>query len=262
MDVLDAYTVPQLITIAVCTFAFSTAKGGFPAGIAAMPVLILLWPNSDTAARDVIAYMLPLLVLMDACGMCFYRKQINWAELRPMIWPTLAGVVIATGILHVVVVASSDDRPLKLFVGTVGIVFVAYQCLRMKLLKKNTQPKHPNTLWLWFCGVLAGLTSTLCHIGGTAAQAYYLSRPLEKMTLAATVVGFFFFLNLVKLVAYSMLDVFSPDILILAAWMSPTVPLGVFAGYLITKALRSTTYVALLYATMLIASIGLIIKAL
>ena len=262
MQLLELYSPSDLAIIAGCTFAFSTAKGGFPAGIAAMPLLILLWPDPENAAREAISYMLPLLVLMDICGFAFYRKRVNWKELRPITVPTLVGVAIAGGILHLAIDSSASDRWLKLFTGVVGLSFVVYQAFRTRILKKIGKPETPHPVWVWFCGTLAGLSSTLCHIGGTAAQAYYLSRPLEKMPLAATVVGFFLVLNAVKLIPYTLLDIFTKDILTLSAWMIPAVPLGVLAGYLATRALKPSSYVSLLYITMSVASIGLIIKAL
>jgi hypothetical protein len=41
------------------------SKGGLPVAPVALPILILAWPDRNAAARQAVAFMLPLLCAMD-----------------------------------------------------------------------------------------------------------------------------------------------------------------------------------------------------
>ena len=64
----------------VAVFLLGMSKGGFPVGAIALPVLILIWPDQTHAAKSAVAFMLPLLCVMDIVAWSFYRSHIDPTE--------------------------------------------------------------------------------------------------------------------------------------------------------------------------------------
>ena len=129
-------TIGQMVWIGLSILLMGMNKGGFPVGNIALPLLILVWPGDVEPAKTAVAFMLPLLCVMDIFGVLFYRKHIQWRRLICLMPGTVAGVAVAS----VVFVAkesallSVPDRWLKLTIGILGIVFV-----RGRKCKRPTQ---------------------------------------------------------------------------------------------------------------------------
>jgi hypothetical protein len=239
------------------------AKGGFPVSPIALPLLILFWPQQEEAARLVAGFMLPMLCLMDVFGICFYRKHIRWDLILPMVPGTLLGVLAATvvflaqGRLSIAV----SDRWLKLAVGLIGVGFVGIR-LFQNLIRHRTETWTPGIAAGTLLGAAAGITSTVAHAAGPVAQIYFLPQGLPKLQLAGTMVGFFFGLNLVKLIPYSLVGMISAENLLLGAAVAPVIPVGVAAGYGLVRVLKTRSYVVFIYGILMVTSVLLIHKAL
>ncbi len=260
---IDQYGVGQLFWIVGSIFLLGMAKGGFPIGAIALPLLVLGWPNQAGAARQVAAFMLPLLCLMDVIAILFYRRHIQWRRILPLLPGTLAGVVLAAVLFlgrgpNTFVLS---DRWLKLAIGIIGILFVAYQACRQTILRR-LEKSHPSWRLATGFGVAAGVTSTVAHAAGPVAQMYFLPQNLDKMGLAATTAGFFFLLNLVKLVPYATSGQFQGSIIRLAVLVLPVIPVGVALGYGAVRWMKSETYRLFIYAILLGTSLLLVYRAL
>ena len=84
LEYLTQYAWTEIAWIATSVFLMGVSKGGFPLGGLAMPILILIWPEQATAARSVVAFMLPLLCGMDVVSLIFYRKEVSWKAIAPL----------------------------------------------------------------------------------------------------------------------------------------------------------------------------------
>ena len=248
----------------VSVLLLGMSKGGLPVAPVALPILILVWPDRDAAARQAVAFMLPLLCVMDIVALAFYRRRIRWRLLTPLMPGMLAGVA-AGSVLFVSehdALLTVSDRALKLLIGVLGLLFVLHRA-GQALLSARRQPDD-GTSWKRASafGFVAGITSTLAHAAGPVMQMFFLPQNLPKLVFAGTSAAFFFVLNLTKLVPFACYGRFSREDLVLGLRLLPLIPLGVAAGYAVVHALQPKHYVGIIYATLAATSVVLIAKAL
>ncbi|TFG62890.1 MAG: sulfite exporter TauE/SafE family protein [Spirochaetales bacterium] len=261
LQVLTSYSVSSLLWVTLSVFLLGTSKGGFPAGNAALPLLVLFWPDQAESARSSVAFMLPLLCVMDIAGVLFYRKQIILKKLLPLVPGSLLGVLIA-GVLFVSdkgAIISISDKWMKFAIALISLLFVLYMAASSRIFKKWRQ-ENPTVPLSFGMGALAGLTSTIAHQAAPVIQMYYLPQKLPKMQFAGTMTGYFFFINLVKLLPFALLGRFTMGNLMLGVWMLPVIPLGVGAGYLLVRLMKEKHYIYLIYAVLVLTSALLLKK--
>ena len=93
-------------------------------------------------------------------------------------------------------------------------------------------------------------------------QMYLLPQQLEKKKFAGTSCAFFWLMNLIKLVPFTMLGRIQPDNLKLGGVLLPVIPVGVALGWWLTHKTEQKHYTILIYAVLLLTSVALIYKAL
>ena len=260
---LDGYTATDLLWVAFSIFLLGMSKGGFPVGGLALPLLILAWPNQARAARQAVAFMLPLLCAMDVVAVTLYRRHVDWARLRPLAGGTLLGVILGS-LLFVSdesALLSLSETTLKIAIGGIGLVFVVYQGARKWLLRRM-EATHPGRVAGACYGIAAGVTSTLAHAAGPVLQMYLLPQHLPKVRFAATTAAFFFLLNLIKVVPFAIAGRFETRGVLVGVLMLPVIPLGVAAGFGLVRVTSQQHYTALIYVALTVASASLIVKAL
>lgn len=259
-----SYTPAELSWIALSILLISMNKGGFPIGVVALPLLILMWPGSHDPARTAVAFMLPLLCLMDVCALGFYRRHILWRRVVPLFPGMVAGVVVAS-VLFVSkegALLAVSDRWIKLSIGVLGLLFVLYQGLRRQILSTLETKGVPGPGQCALFGFGTGITSTLAHAAGPIMRMYLLPQHLGKMNLAGTTVGYFFVLNLVKMVPFAALGRIEKPNLLLGAALVPVIPVGVLLGYVLVRITNPRYYIAFIYAMLFFTSCMLIYRAL
>lgn len=266
LNIFTEYTSNQIIWIAISVFSVGIGKGGFPLGGLALPLLILVWPEQASAARNVVAFLLPLLSAMDIVSLIFYRKNIEWRRIVPLIPGTLIGVAIAS-VLFVsdsAAIVSMSDRVLKIVIGTISITFVGFRMANKWIVTKirtSSSGETPGKLRSLLMGTGAGVLSTISHSAGPVAIMYFVPQNLGKLKLAGTMAGFFWGLNLVKLLPFGLLGRLEVGNLLLGVWMLPVIPLGVGTGYLLVRLLKEKHYLGLIYVALSITSLLLIRRA-
>ncbi len=253
----------QLGWIALSLFLLAMSKGGFPIGSIALPLLVFVWPDQTQAARASVAFMLPMLCVMDIVALCLYARHVQWPLIRPLLGGSLAGVLVGS-LLFVSdesALLALSDRMLTFLIGLLGLLFVLYRIARRWLLQ-HLETVHPTTLVASGFGLAAGITSTLAHAAGPVMQMYLLPQHLPKAQFAATTVAFFFLLNLVKMIPFTLAGRIQTEGLLLGVTLLPVIPLGVLAGFALVRITREKHYTALIYTALTVASSGLILKAL
>lgn len=263
MDFLTQYELLDLFWIGLSLFLIGMSKGGFPVGAIALPILILVWPSQAQAARAAVGFMLPMLCVMDLVALSFYWRKVQWRRLVFLMPATLIGVAVASFLFvsdESALIAVSD-RALKVMIGGLGILFVIYFAAK-KWILQHIHASEPNWTKGSLFGFGAGITSTLAHAAGPVMQMYLLPQQLEKKKFAGTSCAFFWMLNLIKLLPFTMLGRIQPDNLKLGAALLPVIPLGVAFGWWLTHKTEQKHYTALIYAVLLITSVTLILKAL
>jgi len=264
MEFLSAYHYTDLGWIALSLLLTAMAKGGFPVGSIAMPLLILLWPGQTQAARAAVAFMLPMLCVMDAGAVVLYRRHIDWQRVRAMLPGTVFGVTLAAMLFisdrHTLIVIT--DATLRIAIGTLGLLFTLWFIMRKRILKRLEGTPAPGVKACFAYGTTAGITSSLAHAAGPLMQMVLLPQKLPKMRFAATNCAYFFVLNLIKLVPFVLLGRIQPDHLKLGLVLLPVIPIGVLAGYGLVRSTRDHHYAAFIHIVLAITSIVLIINGL
>jgi len=263
MEFLAQYNLPELFWIGLSLLLLGMGKGGFPVGVIALPILILVWPVQAQSARAAVGFMLPMLCLMDLVALTFYWRHVQWKRLRFLMPATIFGVVLASFLFvsdEGALIAVSD-QVLKLLIGVLGLLFVMYFAAK-KWILRHIHASQPDWTKGSVFGFAAGMTSTLAHAAGPVMQMYLLPQQLEKKKFAATTCAFFWMLNLIKLIPFFLLGRIQPDNLKLGGLLLPVIPLGVALGWWLTHKTEQKHYIALIYTVLFVTSVTLIIKAL
>ena len=87
-----------------------------------------------------------------------------------------------------------------------------------------------------------------------------LPQRLEKNTMIGTMVMFFFFINYVKLIPYSYLDLFTARNLMTSLILMPIAPLGIWMGYWLLHRLSEKLVYRILYVSLFILGVKMILE--
>ncbi len=200
---------------AVLMMAFSKVSG-VGLGVLCTPLLALAVPVPTAAA-----IFLPLLFFMDVVGLKLYVRQAEWRMLKFLLPAGLLGTV--AGLLTFRFIPASV---LSLVLG----VLIALFLLQRVLFPPKAEAAPPGTLAGVAAGFCAGLTSFISHTGSPPLMPYLLPQKLEPQRFAATMVVFFFAINLSKWLPYAYLGLLDFRNLSASLVLAPLVPFGLWAG--------------------------------
>ncbi|MFC3531440.1 sulfite exporter TauE/SafE family protein [Vogesella facilis] len=236
---------------AVAILLTGVAKGGFGGvfGGIAVPLMSLVMPPEAAAALT-----LPLLCLMDLSSVKLYWRRWDGRELKLMLSGALLGIglgALAFGLL--------PAWSVKLAIGLLALLFAA-QRLWLRFFPATPRPLGPLAGRL--AGLFGGLTSTLAHAGGPPVLVYLFSRPLPKERFVATLAVFFTVVNLLKLLPYLALQLFTPTVLWQCLLLAPLVPLGVWLGVHLQRRLPEQAFFSSAVALLALSGAQLVYSAL
>ncbi len=218
------------------------SKGGFT-GLSSLGMPMMSLVTSPVRAAAII---LPLLIVQDWVGVWAFRRDFSTRNLLILIPASLLG--LAAGWL---LAARVSEDWVRLAVGVISIVFVAYMLLRDRLgVAAAARAGVPGGI-LW--GSVAGFTSFISHAGGPPFQVYVMPQDLKPRVFAGTATMFFAAVNLLKVPPYMMLGQFSGDNVRVAATLTPVAILSTFAGvWLVRRVDAQKFYAIILLITFLI----------
>ncbi len=90
-------------------------------------------------------------------------------------------------------------------------------------------------------------------------QMVLLPQRLPKMQFAATMAAYFFCLNLLKVVPFTLLGRIQEQNLLLALLLAPIIPVATLSGYWLVRRTREHHYKAFIYTALAITSVFLIL---
>ncbi|EKE69061.1 MULTISPECIES: sulfite exporter TauE/SafE family protein [Roseobacteraceae] len=229
------------------------SKGGFgsAAAFAATPFLALILTPGQA-----VGLMLPLLMVMDVTAIRVFWRKWDGSAARVLIAGAVPGIVIGA-----LVYGIAKPEVFKFLIGLVAIGFVAYQGAKAKgWIKppKRTIGRFGGTMW----GLVTGFTSFISHAGGPPAAVYMLSQRMDKTTYQATSVLVFWAINLIKVVPYSIVGIFTPETLKADLMLFPFAILGVLMGAWLHHKISDRFFFALAYVFLVITGGKLIWEAL
>jgi uncharacterized membrane protein YfcA len=162
--------------------------------------------------------------------------------------------VIGVGIGWLLAARVSDDA-VRLVIGAISIVFVAYMLIRDRLgLASFEKPGVPSGI-LW--GSLSGFTSFISHAGAPPFQVYVMPQYLQPRIFAGTATIFFAAVNLLNLPPYFLLGELSRDNLIVSAGLIPVAIVSTFAGVWVVRRVSPDRFYALILALTFLIGIKL-----
>ncbi|SCK12686.1 sulfite exporter TauE/SafE family protein [Vogesella sp. LIG4] len=246
-----SFSLSAWLVSAVAILLTGVAKGGFGGvfGGIAVPLMSLVMPPEAAAALT-----LPLLCLMDLSSVKLYWRRWDTHELRLMLSGALLGIglgALAFGLL--------PAWSVKLVIGLLALLFAAQ---RLWLRFFPATPRQMGPLAGRIAGLFGGLTSTLAHAGGPPVLVYLFSRPLSKERFVATLAVFFTVVNLVKLLPYLALHLFTATVLWQCLLLSPLVPLGVWLGVRLQRRMPEQAFFSSAVALLALSGAQLVYSAL
>lgn len=155
----------------------------------------------------------------------FYIALRNRKALQTRIWLPMALLLIAGTIPGTLLLKNADTRVLKLVFG-VFIMIIGVLMLYNELSQRKIKPSK---LLLLTVGILAGVSSGLFGVG--VLLVVYVSMTTEEMSsFKGNICAIFFAENVVRVVMYLFLGIFTASVLKNAAVVAPFMWLGLFFG--------------------------------
>lgn len=239
---------PLFFALAIPAVIFAgISKGGFGSGasFAAAPLMALV-----AEPQVVLAILMPVLMVIDAVAARPYWRKWDWAEGRLLILSAIPGLF-----LGFVLLAVAPADLLRLLIGTVALLFVAWQLLGARRVNGERR------LAPWVggvCGAVAGFTSFVSHAGGPLVAVYLLGQKIPKTTYQATTVLIFGSLNMMKVGMYVPLGLFSAESLTASLWLAPVAVVGTWLGVWAHRVVSERLFFAFTYVMLVCAGLKLI----
>lgn len=241
----------------VAAIVIGIAKSGFGGGIGVLAVPLV---GNVLAADHAVGVMLPVLMGADLVAVAQHRRDRSMRHLKPALIGGLVGILIAA--IAVVALLSGESSEgtarrdilataLALTVGTVTLIMVGLQVFRWC---GGRLRRVPDTSWAGgVAGCIAGFVSAVAHAAGPIMTLYWLEARLDKRKLVATLVVFFFLLNLMKVPFYVLGALISSTTLWVSAGMLAAVPIGSLIGFWLHRRVPEGPFTAVMYTAAAIA---------
>ncbi len=212
--------LPIEALLLLCLVALFTGfiKAGMPSlGTLLTASVALMFPP-----RDALGITLMYLLVGDSVAVTLYWRLAHWQELKKMMLPVLAGVILG-GVL----LAFLNNENLGLTLGLVVLILVSLEPLRPRLTQWALD--HPGRVRSG-SGLLAGIATTIGNAAGPILSLYFLLLKLDKKAFVGTGSIFFLFVNVAKIPIFLGQDIFHMRYLGSVALTAPLVLLGALGG--------------------------------
>ncbi len=241
-------TDPLFYMIAIPAVLFvGIAKGGFAGTLGTITVPLMSFAVDPITAA---AILLPILCVMDILAAWNFRHSFDVSHLKILLPGSVIGITLAA-----LLMGKLTEDHIRIMIGIIAVSFSLNHWLRL-----SARSSRPGKASGYFWGGVAGFTSTQLHAGGPPLSVYMLPQRLEKKTLIGTMVMFFFFINYVKLIPYSYLDLFTMRNLTTSLILMPIAPLGVRLGYWLLDKLSEQLVYKILYLSLFILGLKMILE--
>src|SRR5208282_1286426 len=185
----------QFYVVAIpAVILFGLSKGGF-SGLSslAMPMLSLVASPVRAAA-----IVLPILIVQDWVSVWAFRRDFSSRNLIILVPSSMIGVALGW-----LLAARVSDDAVRLAIGVISIVFVAYMLIRDRLGRAPVEKPGVPTGVVW--GSLAGFTSFISHSGAPPFQVYVMPQYLKPRVFAAAARLFLAAADLLPIAPYGLL---------------------------------------------------------
>jgi uncharacterized membrane protein YfcA len=241
-----AFAIPAVIFAGI-------SKGGFGSGAAFAAGALLALVLEPAMA---IGLMLPLLILIDVVTLRSFWGGWHRPSAFSLMLGALPGIALGAWLFR-----QANADMLRLLIGSIALLFVAYQVSRNRGWLRIPQLRFRWSIGLG-TGSIMGFTSFVSHAGGPPAAIFLLAQGLSKTTYQATSVIVFWFVNLAKVVPYAMLGLFTKETLTLDLWLAPFAVIGAILGIKAHHVVTERTFFLITYVLLIFTGTKLIWDAL
>jgi uncharacterized protein len=200
-------------------------------GIAVAPMLATVMPS-----RAAIGLMLPLLIAGDVMTLAGYRGGWDRRSLIDLLPAAMVGITLGS-----IVLSHLSAAALARSIGASALAFGALQYLRDRRLSTD-KPFRFHPVIGAALGLLAGLVSTLSHIGGILTTMYLLPQRLPNPVFAATCSALFFCMNAAKLIPYFRQGILTTAMLRSDLLLLPLLLTGALIGFALNRRLSGRAF--------------------
>jgi uncharacterized protein len=213
---VDAFGPWQVAVMATGLAVASLARGYSGFGFSAL--LVASWSLVGSPARAV-AVALVMEVTASVIQAVSVWRDVPWRRVGLLI----AGAVVGTP-AGVYVLAVTGERALRL--GIAGFIFIAAVALLMGLkLRTRATPAHVAAV-----GVASGVCNGAVAMGGLPVAVFLTADGASPRALRATVVAYFFLLDLTGLIFLARAGLVTGETFGLAAMSLPVLIVGMWLG--------------------------------
>ena len=221
------------------------SKSGFAggAGVVAVPLMSLYIPFEHT-----VVIMLPLLIVMDYKMMRLHWRNVPWPVVKQLLLAAIVGIALGGALMN-----QLSGHHLMIILAVLSILFAMWGSLSEWLTRFKRQG--------YFWGMFSGLSSTLLHAGGPPINIYLVSLKLPKLQWLAATAAFFGVMNWIKVIPYTLNDLWQWELTLVTLGLFPFAYLGVVLGYHIQKRFSEERFLQLCKFLLFTSGVGLLIKA-
>ncbi|GAA1101833.1 sulfite exporter TauE/SafE family protein [Nesterenkonia jeotgali] len=217
-------------------------------------------------ARESTAALLVLLLVGDLFAISMYRKTVDWAILRRLIWPVLLGVAVGTVFLGI-----ASDSAVRRVIGVILLGLLVFTLLRRRgatdprssrqtpTRQPSTSPRRAARAAGFGYGWLGGFTTMVANAGGPVMSMYLLAMRLDVKTFLGTAAYFFFAVNLLKVPFQIGLGLLNTQILSIVLVLVPLVVVAAFLGRWIAGRISQTVFERLVLGLTAVGAVNLLL---
>ncbi|PIB34157.1 hypothetical protein BFP72_01290 [Reichenbachiella sp. 5M10] len=188
------------------------------ANMLAVPLLAVIFGGKSSSG-----IMLPVLIMADFVGVKYYHRHAESKYLWKLLPWTILGVLLGTYFGQTI-----DDDMFRLIMGIIIFLSLVVM-LWMERADKESIPDY-----LWFAammGIVAGFTTMVGNLAGSAMALYLLSMRLPKNQFIGTAAWFFLCVNLFKVPFHIWVwHTITWDSFLLDLILIPFIALGAYLG--------------------------------
>ena len=208
----------MIFAVAAAAFLIGFGKAGIGGTVGPfVTVLVALTIPAD----DAIGLLLPMLIFADGFAVAAHWRKWDTTILLRLLAAAAVGVAAAS-----LVLSNIGEPMLRRLIAIAMLGFVVFF-----LSSKNAHSAAAKAQrHAWPAGAVAGVTSTLAHLGGPPVMGYLMTTELKPRRLVATSAALFAAMNLLKIPAYLFAGLFDADLVARTWWTWLAIPIGVATG--------------------------------
>ncbi|MEM8703853.1 MAG: sulfite exporter TauE/SafE family protein [Pseudomonadota bacterium] len=235
-----------LVSAAVI-FLTGLSKSGFGGGLGVVSVPAL---SVFVEPQFAVAVLMPILIGIDVLVVWRYRHDWRQDVVYAMVPGALFGLA-----LGLVTFQWMNADLIRLIVGLLALAFVAQHVFARTRQVVSGADRRSGAFAF---AALSGFASYVAHAGGPPVKGFLLRQQMDKSVFVGTNTMFFFSMNALKTVSYTLSGLLTFDSLMVSLSVSPVLLLGVAAGTCLHKHVNQRLFTALVYGFLTLAGVKLL----